>query len=191
MHLNVRGSEQEQLRVLERAYDAWLGSGAVAAAIVPPSDYGPDVELHVDAARRPTFDITAHVRDGQMMADTLLGRVVFGEPVMAEDMWHLHRLDEISRRRNGECGLDVIVASAQKRQGVQKKRQHMLTAEQAAQALVKLAREIDPEGALATHAKDFEEVPQTAEVAGVDEDLRLRALDTRSLQKFRDGVLEQ
>ena len=86
---------------------------------------------------------------------------------MAEDMWQLHRLHEVSRRRSGECGLDVIVASAQKRQGHYKKRQPMLTAEEAAQALVKLAREVDPEGALATHAK-LEEVPQTAEIAGVD-----------------------
>ena len=80
---------------------------------MPPSDYGPDVELHVDTARRPTFDVQSqYVRDGQRTADTLLDRVVFGEPVLAEDMWNLHRIHEVSRRRNGECGLDVIVASA-------------------------------------------------------------------------------
>ena len=50
VELNVRGSVQEQLSQLNRAYDAWLASGAAAAAIVPPSDYGPDVELHVDTA---------------------------------------------------------------------------------------------------------------------------------------------
>ena len=38
VELNVRGSEQEQLSQLERAYDAWLASGAAAAAVVPPSD---------------------------------------------------------------------------------------------------------------------------------------------------------
>ena len=86
VELNVRGSEQEQLSQLERAYDAWLASGAAAAAVVPPSDYGPDVAMHVDTARRPTFDIhTAHARDGRRTADTLLDRVVFGAPVMAED----------------------------------------------------------------------------------------------------------
>ena len=117
--LNVRGSVQERLSQLNRAYDTWLASGAAAATVVPPSDYGPDVEMHIDAARRPTFDIQeAHVRDGRVTADTLLDRVVFGAPVMAEDMWQLHHLHEVSRRRSGECGLDVIVASAQKRQGL-------------------------------------------------------------------------
>ena len=72
---------------------------------------------------------------------------------MAEDMWQLRHLHEVSRRRCGECGLDVIVASAQKRQGINHRRQPMMTAERAAQALLTLAREIDPEGALATHAK--------------------------------------
>ena len=120
-----------------------------------------------------------------MTADTLLDRVIFGAPVMAEDMWQLHHLHEVSRRRSGECGLDVIVASAQKRQGINHRRQPMMTAEKA--ALLTLAREIDPEGALATHAK-FEEVPQTAEIAGVGEDLRLRAPDLTSLQKFKDGM---
>ena len=104
----------------------------------------------------------AHVRDGRRTADTLLDRVVFGLPVFAEDMWNLHRLHEVSRRRNGQCGLDVIVASAMPRQGEHKNRQPMLTAEQASQALVELAREIDPDGALATHAV-FEDVPRTAE----------------------------
>ena len=162
VELNVRGSAQEQLDQLNRVYDAWVASGAADAALVAPSDYGPDVELHVDAARRPTFDVQeAYLRDGRLTADTVLDRIVFGEPVHAEDMWQIHRLHEVSRRRNGECGLDVIVASAMQRRGEQDKRQPMLTAEQAAQALVELAREIDPDGALATHAV-FEDVPQTA-----------------------------
>ena len=121
------------------------------------------------------------------MADTLLDRVVFGEPVMAEDMWQLHRLHEVSRRRHGECGLDVIVASAQQRQGQHKKRQPMMTAERAAQTLVELARELDPDGELATHAV-FEDFPQTAEIVGVNEDLRLRAPNTSSLDKFKAGM---
>ena len=138
--------------------------------------------------RRPTFDVQeAYLRDGRLTADAVLDRIVFGEPVMAEDMWQIHRLHEVSRRRNGECGLDVIVASAMQRQGEQKKRQPMLTAEQAAQALVELARELDPDGALATHAV-FEDVPQTAEIVGVDEDLRLRAPDTGCLDKFKAGM---
>ena len=60
----------------------------------------------------------------------------------------------------------------------------MLTAEQAAQTLVQLALELDPDGTLATHAI-FEDVPQTAEIAGIDEDLRLRAPDAACLQQFK------
>ena len=150
---------------------------------------GPDVELHVDTARPPTFDIQhAHLRDGRLTADTLLDRVVFGSPIMAEDMWGLCRLHEISRRRSGECGLDVIVASAQRRHGQCHKRQPMMTAEAAAHALVQLARKLDPEGELATAAATFQDVSPTAEVLGVDEDLRLRAPDLSCLKKFEDGM---
>ena len=43
--MNARGgSEQEQLRQLEQAYDTWLASGGADTTIVTPSDYGPDVE---------------------------------------------------------------------------------------------------------------------------------------------------
>ena len=99
----------------------------------------------------------------------------------------MHRIHEVSRRRNGECGLDVIVASATHRQGLTHGRQPMLTAEQAAQALVQLARELDPDGSLATHAV-FEDVPQTAEIVGIDEDLRLRSPDASCLQQFKAGM---
>ena len=85
------------------------------------------------------------------------------------------------------------MASAQKRRGINHRRQPMLTAEKAAQALLTLAQEIDPEGALATHAK-FEEVPQTAEIAGVDEDLptaRAGPDQPAEIQGWHEGVLEQ
>ena len=81
------------------------GKGAGAA-------FGPGVEMFVDTARRPTFDRQrANVHDGRRTVDTILDRVVFGEPVFAEDMWMMHRIHEVSRHRNGECGLDVIVLS--------------------------------------------------------------------------------
>ena len=48
IELNVRGTPEEQFSQLHRAYDAWVASGAAQAAIVPGSDYGPGVELHVD-----------------------------------------------------------------------------------------------------------------------------------------------
>ena len=109
--------------------------------------------------------------------------MVFGEPIMAEDMWQMHRIHEVSRRRNGECGLDVIVAAATQRQGSHHKRQLLMSAEEASRKLVELAREFDPNGALATHSI-FEDIPLTAEIAGVDEDLRLRSPSLECLQPF-------
>ena len=106
-----------------------------------------------------------------MMAthDTLLDRIVFGAPVFAEDMWMLHQLHEVSRRRSGECGVDVIVASAQRRAKEEGRwaRKPMMTAEKAAQALVQLAKQLYPDEALAQAC--FKEVPQTAEIYGIDE----------------------
>ena len=81
----------------------------------------------------------------------------------------------------------MIVAAAPQRQGLHHKRQPIMTAEEASQKLVQLAREIDPNGALATHAT-FEDVLRMAEVAGVDEDLRLRAPDLACLQPFEAGM---
>ena len=63
----------------------------------------------------------------------------------------------------------------------------MLTAEQAAEQLVKLARKLDPDSLLATHCY-FCDVPSTAEIAGVNEDLRLRAPDADRLEQFKAGM---
>ena len=53
--MNARGgSEQEQLRQLEKAYDTWVASGGADTTIVAPSDYGPDVDLRVDTTKRPS-----------------------------------------------------------------------------------------------------------------------------------------
>ena len=88
VELNVRGTPEEALSQLNRLYDEWVASGAAQAAVVPGSDYGPSVKLHVDTTRRPRFDMQeANVRDGKRTVDTILDRVVFGEPVFAEDLW--------------------------------------------------------------------------------------------------------
>ena len=168
LSLNARGTDEQQLSMLNRLYDAWVASGAAQQALVMPSDFGGDVEMYIDTTRRPTFDKQEiGVRDGKRTVDTILDRVVFGEPIYAEDLWQRHRLHESSRRRNGECGLDVIVAGAMQRYG--QGRAQMLTAQQAAEQLVILARKLDPDGALATHCH-FCDVPRTAEIAGADED---------------------
>ena len=62
----------------------------------------------------------------------------------------------------------------------------MLTAEDAAQTLVKLAQKLDPQGALAQAT--FQDVPRTEEIVGIDEDLRLRAPDLSALEQFKDGM---
>ena len=63
VELNVRGTQQEHFDQLNRVYDAWVASGGAEATIVPPSDYGSDVELHVDPARRPGISVQdAYVR---------------------------------------------------------------------------------------------------------------------------------
>ena len=65
---------------------------------------------------------------GGNTVDTVLDRVVFGELVTPFDLYQRNRLNETSRRRNGECGLDVIVGGKQ------------LIADMAAETLVKLAK---------------------------------------------------
>ena len=141
----------------------------------------------MDTSKRPTFD-KQHVglRDGKFTINTIMDRVVFGEPVFADDLWQRQRLHECSRRRNGECGLDVIVASAMLCHG--EARKAMLTAEKAAEVLVNLARQIDPDGALATHST-FCEVARSHEIECIDEELRLRKVNKQLLQVFKAGML--
>ena len=62
----------------------------------------------------------------------------------------------------------------------------MLTAEQAAETLVRLARETEPGGDLAQAS--FKEVPQTAEIVGIDSDLRTRNPDVSGLLPFKVGM---
>ena len=188
VQLNVRGAPQEAMSQLTRFYEQWLNSGAAEQTLVPSSEFK-GAKLIVDTSRGPRFDLQhAYVRDGQRTVDTLLDRVVFGTPLFAEDMWNMHKLHETSRRRNNECGIDVIVASAYQRQGQFHKRQPMMTAEEASQKLIEVALEHDADGALASHA-DFVEVCQTDEIAGIDEDLRLRKPDCASIEPFKAGML--
>ena len=187
LSLNARGSDEQQLATLNRLVDAWVASGAAEQALVLPSDFGRTARIKIDTSKRPTFDKQfVGLRDGRYTINTILDRVVFGEPVFADDLWQRHHLHECSRRRNGECGLDVIVASAMQCHG--EARKAMLTAEKAAQVLVNLARPIDPDGALATHS-NFCEVASTAEIESIDEDLRLRAVDGQLLEPFKAGML--
>ena len=72
--------------------------------------------------------------------DTVLDRIVFGEPVTPFDLYQRNKLNETSRRRNGECGLDVIVCNTI---------QNNVTADTAAEKLVDLAKKYFPDSDLA------------------------------------------
>ena len=120
--LQARGSEADQRAAVTAAVDRVIAEhagGAVPAFLLgaEASALPPDVEVYIDRDRQPTFSMqTTEIRDGHMEAtiDTLLDRIVFGTAIFPEDMWQLHNLHEVSRRRSGECGIDVIVASAQR-----------------------------------------------------------------------------
>ncbi len=112
--LQARGSEAEQRRAVETAVADWLATHGEELEFIYVGDE--DVDLFYDSSRQPTFSMqTTGIRDGALTADTILDRIVFGAPVFPEDMWQLCHLHEVSRRRSGECGVDVIMASAQQR----------------------------------------------------------------------------
>ena len=90
VQLNVRGAPEQAMSQLHRFYDQWVASGAAEQAIVPGSEYGKGVRLLIDTSRKPRFDLQhAYVRDGKRTVDTILDRVVFGNPMFAEDVWNL------------------------------------------------------------------------------------------------------
>ncbi len=186
--LRARGSEAEQRRQVKEAVEAYLQGLGGEAAELDFYEGDENVIVRYDSTREITYSMqTQGIRDGELTADTILDRVVFGEPIMAEDMWQLGQLHEVSRRRSGECGLDVIVASATQWTGHGRNtRKPMLTVEQAAETLVRLARETEPDGDIAKAS--FKEVPQTAEIVGIDSDLRTRSPDVSSLLPFKAGM---
>ena len=86
-------------------------------------DRDPGVDVIVDPTKTLTYSLHKTGRGGRTV-DTVLDRVVFGEPITPFDLYQRNRLHETSRRRNGECGLDVIVCG------------RSMTADQAAETLV-------------------------------------------------------
>ena len=186
--LKARGSQDEQRRQVQAAVEDYLRAAGGDNAELDFYEGDENVIVRYDHSREITYSMqTQGIRDGELTADTILDRVVFGEPIMAEDMWQLGQLHEVSRRRSGECGLDVIVASATQWTGHGRNtRKPMLTAEQAAEALVKLARETEPDSDLAQAS--FKEVAQTAEIVAIDSDLRTRNPDVTELLLFKAGM---
>ena len=129
-------------------------------------DRDPGVEIVVDPERALSYNLHKTGRGGKTV-DTVLDRVVFGEPVTPFDLYQRNQLHEASRRRNGECGLDVIVCG-----------KHLtLTADMAAEKLVKLAKEHCPDSDLANST-------WTAPAVNVKLEIKNRKVDAGPLRKF-------
>lgn len=174
---------QEQIQRMLRAWQEWFR--AEWPDTVPPeymdspSADTEGVKTVVDQDRPWTYDVqqTGVTGSGALSVDTMLDQVVFGAPVTSHDLWMKCHLHENSRRRNGECGLDVIVASASWRhQHADKSRttKALFTADQAAAELVALAKEHFPDSALA-QACNFDEPQDDACAAAVEVDTALRS----------------
>ena len=100
--IQARGSEAEQRRQVQAAVEAYLERAGGENAELDIYEGDEDVAVRYDSSRAIEYSMqTQGIRDGQMTADTILDRVVFGEPIMAEDMWQLGHLHEVSRRRSG------------------------------------------------------------------------------------------
>ena len=147
------------------------------------------VVLVVDPDRPWTYDTqqTGVTGSGALSVDTLLDQVVFGAPVTPHDLWMKCHLHEGSRRRNGQCGLDVIVASSSWRHqhtDGSRTSKAMFNADQAVAALVGLAKEHFPTSALAQACK-FEKPQEDAYAPAIDVDTALRS---RGLAKTPAGT---
>ena len=138
-----------------------------------------NVDTIVDPSRAFTYDAqrTGVTSSGARSVDTVLDQVVFGCPVASHDLWMKSHLHEGSRRRNGQCGIDVIVASSSWRHqhsDGSRSTKALFTAEQAAVELVSLARKHFPDSALA-QGGDFSK-PYDDTFSLVDSELASRGL---------------
>jgi len=205
------GTPEQQRAYLGRAIEEYIQANAATDGDGHKilgmfyEDRGPVVW---DDSRHFTYDVeTADFQDGAAPTlDVLLDRVVFGAPVTAEDMWMKHRLNEHSRRSNGQCGLDVMVAGATLRRPVHvsgknkaHSRQEVLTADEAALKLCELARSKYPDsefgrvveeaGARAVAERDALTVnDNTTELRRLDEALTDRNAARRALAPYLEGV---
>ena len=115
-----------------------------------------------------------------------MDQIVFGLPVTSFDLWQKSKLNETSRRTNNQCGIDVIVASAQSRTTWRTDGKPMLTAGEAAQQLMSLAKQHFPDSALAKC--DVWNQPTTSirdtKAANVLAELRNRDYDIGELKPY-------
>ena len=149
----------------------------------PEADDDEDVTAIIDPHRPFTYDVqhTSVTGTGALSVDTLLDQVVFGLPVTSHDLWMKCHLHETSRRRNGECGINVVVASSSWRhQATDGRRttQNMITAEHGSLTLVNLAPEHFPYSALAQACTftDLQYEVTLLEASKVDTILQTRGL---------------
>ena len=150
----------------------------------------PHVVAVVDNERITYSAQSTGIRNGERTIDTFLDQVVFGDPVTGFDLWQKMHLHEVSRRRNQECGIDVIVASATIRPCFQSGVRNMVTAEEAAQTLVTLAKAQFPDSALAQYDtwKKAAVPNHTTKTAQMYRDLKNRDIDREFLRPYVDKM---
>merc|ERR1711894_254891 len=120
-----------------RQYQTYMPPGNVLSSMWDYDDIDDAVHTEVDNKELKYSMMRTGLRDGSRTVDVLLDRVVFGAPVTSYDLWRKMHLHETSRQHSEHCGIDVIVAGSG------------LNAEQAAQALVELAKKHYPDSPLA------------------------------------------
>ena len=111
------GSEDQVRRVInewKRWFSTYFDLVPEEYLSSPEADDDEDVTAIIDPHRPFTYDVqhTSVTGTGALSVDTLLDQVVFGLPVTSHDLWMKCHLHETSRRRNGECGINVVVASS-------------------------------------------------------------------------------
>ena len=114
-------------------------------------------------------------------------------PVTGFDLWQKARLHETSRRRSNECGIDVVVAAATTRETTGGNNvRNKFTADEAAQELVALAKEMFPDSALAKYDEWAAPVVHHCDtrILRVRTELKNRGLDGQSdlKEQFRPYV---
>ena len=180
---NLRGrvNEESKLRLIN-FMRSWATPDNLAQFMSSQYANDADVTLSLDTTREITLSYE-EVVDGQSTA--FLDQVVRGDPVLAWDMWQKAHLHPTSRRRNGECGIDVIVASQMRRVGdnthAQTRPQRVepvLDAQQVATQLVQLAVEHFPDSALAQNAQwdPVDDISSQNELTVVTAELRSHGL---------------
>ena len=127
--LNRTRGDQASLDRLLSEFKKYFPPGMHLGSEWEYEDVDDAVHVEVDDQKEIMYSaMRTGLSDGQRTVDVVLDRIVFGAPVTSYDLWRKMHLHETSRQHSEHCGIDVIVAGSG------------LSAEQAAQTLVQLAK---------------------------------------------------